>query len=128
MEMQGGYFMRWNHHIKMVHKMKLSEAETIESVKDAVRMVTGISFKEYDIKSRKRDLTFARQCFSTLVRKYTKLSFKEIGKLFLQQYDHSSILTQCKNVGHIEDLGTRDPKYIVWLDVQDKYNLITKWK
>lgn len=128
MEMQGNYFARWNHHVLLPSKMKLSEVEVIESAKDAVRMVTGLKFSDYDKVCRKREIAFARQCFSALVRKYTKLSFKEIGKIFIQQYDHSSILTQCKNIENAEDLGTRDPKYIVWLEVQEKYHLIIKWK
>lgn len=128
MEMKGSYTMLWNAHVPFPHKMKLSEVETVEAVKDAVRMVLGTSFQEYDRVCRKRDLTFARQCFSALVRKHTKLSFKSIGELFLQSYDHSSILTQCKNIENIEDLGSRDVKYKIWLEIQDKYHLITKWR
>ena len=126
--MKGSYTIWWNKHVPFPHRIKLSEVETIEASKDAVRMVLGISFQEYDRVCRKHDLTFARQCFSALVRKHTKLSFKSIGELFLKSYDHSSILAQCKNVENIEDLGSRDVKHKVWMEIQDKYNLITKWR
>jgi len=124
--MRGVYAMWWNKHVPLPNRIKLSEVQTIDACKDAVRMVLGIGFDEYDRVCRKQNLTFARQCFTSLVRKHTKLSFKAIGELFAHPYDHSSILTQCKNIGNIEDLGSRDVKYKVWMEVQDKYNLITK--
>jgi chromosomal replication initiation ATPase DnaA len=126
--MRGVYAMWWNKHVPLPNKIKLSEVQTIDACKDAVRMALGISFEQYNIVSRKQNLTFARQCFTSLVRKHTKLSFKAIGELFVRPYDHSSILAQCKNIESIEDLGSRDVKYKVWMEVQDKYNLITKWR
>jgi len=126
--MRGVYAIWWNTHVPLTNRIKLSEVQTIDASKDAVRMVLGISFEEYDRVCRKHDLTFARQCFTSLVRKHTKLSLKAIGELFLKAYDHTSILAQCKNIENIEDLGSRDVKYKVWMEIQDKYNLITKWR
>jgi chromosomal replication initiation ATPase DnaA len=124
--MEGTYVIWANKHVVLPKKTLLSELEAISAAKEAVKLVLGVSFESYDIRSRETHLFFPRQCFGALVRKHTRLSFKDIGKLFTKPYDHSTIVYQCDRIKDVEELGYRDVKYKTWMAINEKYKALTK--
>lgn len=54
---------------------------SVQWVKNAVKTVTGIDFEKFTIKSRKRELFFARTLFIKMVDDFDVFSSAEIGEL-----------------------------------------------
>jgi chromosomal replication initiation ATPase DnaA len=126
--MEGTYVIWRNEHVLIPKKMVLSELEAISAAKEAVKLVLGLGFDSYNIRSRESHLFFPRQCFGALLRKHTSLSFKQIGNLFTKPYDHSTIVYQCDGIKDVEQLGYRDVKYKTWMAINEKYKELTKKK
>jgi chromosomal replication initiation ATPase DnaA len=124
--MEGTYVIWANKHVLVPKKTLLSELEAISAAKEAIKLVLGVGFESYDIRSREAHLFFLRQCFVALVRKHTRLTFKDIGKLFTKPYDHSTIVYQCDGIKDVEELGYRDVKYKTWMAINEKYKELTK--
>jgi chromosomal replication initiation ATPase DnaA len=116
-----------NKHVPLLYKEFTQQQRKINAAKAAVKMITEIAFDTYDTPSRKREYTFARQCFTALVKRNTSLSLREIGELYKIQYDHSTIIRHCEIIQDIEHLGKRDPKFKEWEQIKENFNLLIKW-
>lgn len=64
--------------------------DKVENIKEIVCKVTDVDFNELISKSRKRNITEARQLFHYFVRRETNLSLTQIGQM--TNRDHSSVI------------------------------------
>ena len=91
------------------------EKEIAELLFVKVYDVTGLTKKDIVGKSRKTELTLARQVMSTILRKEVHLSYKKIGLLLIK--NHSTIIY---HVGkHIDNL-TYPPYNKLYFNVLDR--------
>jgi len=125
--MNATYLIYQNKHVPMLFKELSPEKRKIQAAKAAIKMVLGLEFEQYDVNSRQRHLTFARQCFSALMRNNTQFSFVYIGSLYKKQYDHSSVFNHCDNIADLEYIGNRDPKFKDWEQIKENFKLLIKW-
>lgn len=70
---------------------------TIETIQSAVAKYFGIKSQDFKSTSRARQVALPRQIAMYLIRKYSKLSFNEIGHYFGGK-DHSTIVHACKKI------------------------------
>ncbi|MBL7715910.1 MAG: chromosomal replication initiator protein DnaA [Bdellovibrionales bacterium] len=70
---------------------------TIEAIQSAVAKYFGIKSQDFKSTSRARQVALPRQIAMYLIRKYSKLSFNEIGHYFGGK-DHSTIVHACKKI------------------------------
>jgi len=91
------------------------EKEIAELLFVKVNEVTGFTKQQIVGKSRKTELTLARQVMSTILRKEVHLSYKKIGLLLIK--DHSTIIY---HVGkHIDNL-TYPPYNKLYFNILDR--------
>jgi chromosomal replication initiation ATPase DnaA len=86
---------------------------TIIRIKDVVTEVTGIVWQQINRHTRTRDIMFARQLFHYLVRTFTDLTLKKIGKLTFHNYGHFTILHSKSEIENIIDLKHRSINFKV---------------
>lgn len=122
------YNIAWNVHTPCKIRKDVSDLQIIGTITTAIQMVLGLEFETYNVKSRKRDLVFARSCFYTILRRETGMTLKTIGGLFYGNFDHTTIISNIKNIENIEFLKGKDPKIIQWQKINKQYNKIKKWK
>lgn len=67
----------------------------------------GITRREIELKTRRREIVMPRQIAMYLLYKYTRLSLQKIGTLFLGK-DHTTAL---HSIGTVEDLMDTDARY-----------------
>ena len=65
-----------------------------------VEKETEIKFKDFNIKSRKREYTIARQLTMYFLKKYTKLTLDEIGIIF--DRDHATVLHAKRTIENLK--------------------------
>jgi chromosomal replication initiation ATPase DnaA len=117
-----------NVHIPRMPKKDHTSPQIIEIIKDSIAIELGLEFEDYDWKSRKRNLTFARYCFWKLCRRYTHLSLYQIGLLFKQQFNHTTVISGCVQINNLEDIKFKDPRYKEWLKVNERFNRLRNLK
>jgi chromosomal replication initiation ATPase DnaA len=86
---------------------------TIIRIKDVITEVTGIVWEQINLHTRTRDIVFARQLFHYLVRTFTDLTLKKIGKLTFHNYGHFTILHSKSEIENIIDLKHRSINFKV---------------
>ena len=116
-----------NTHTPLLYKYMKPDDRIIRAAKSAVKMILDLEFEQYDTTSRQRHLTFARECFSSLVRSNTNFSLRYIGALYKKKYDHSTIIAQCGNIENLEFMGRRDDRFSDWEQIKENFNLMTKF-
>lgn len=84
------------------HELKTSASEegsqfTIESIQTAVSRHFNLKLHELKAATRAQNVAMPRQIAMYLIRKYTGLGYKEIGRYFGGK-DHSTIMHGCKKV------------------------------
>lgn len=80
---------------------------TAKSIALKVSYELGINMSDMKSKSRKRPIVIARQIAMYFIRKYTKTTLKQIGKMFGNR-DHSTVIYSCDTV---EDLMQTNKKF-----------------
>lgn len=110
------------------------EEEKIESVEDvitraknAVELITGVTFTMMNNNTRSRAIVYPKYMFYTLLKRYSNLKLTEIAKLFYRKSwnpaikrnvlchpHHSSIISGLKNIEDIEYMGKIDNWYNTW--------------
>jgi chromosomal replication initiation ATPase DnaA len=97
----------------ILHQPKEHQDITIIRIKDVVFEVTGITWQQINRHTRTRDIMFARQLFHYLVRTFTDLTLKKIGKLTFHNYGHFTILHSKSEIENIIDLKHRSINFKV---------------
>jgi chromosomal replication initiation ATPase DnaA len=97
----------------VLHQPKEHQDITIIRIKDVVTEVTGIVWQQINLHTRTRDIVFARQLFHYLVRTFTDLTLKKIGKLTFHNYGHFTILHSKSEIENIIDLKHRSINFKV---------------
>lgn len=91
---------------KRDNPIQLSEHFIIE----LITRMTLISIRELQSKTRKREVAEARQIAMYFIKKYTKISLIEIGKIFNR--DHSTVIYSIKNIESLKD-SDKNINYLV---------------
>ena len=81
-------------------KKQLLKDTTVLFIIVNVEKETEIKFKDFDIKSRKREYVIARQLTMYFLKKYTKLTLDEIGIVF--DRDHATVLHAKKTIENLK--------------------------
>lgn len=76
-----------------------------QRVIDIILDYYGFKWKEIDRVTRKRDLCMTRHVIMYFLRKYTKMSLREVGHLFACKYDHTTVINAVKVVNNLIDTG-----------------------
>jgi chromosomal replication initiation ATPase DnaA len=97
----------------ILHQPKEHQDITIIRIKDVVFEVTGITWQQINRHTRTRNIMFARQLFHYLVRTFTDLTLKKIGKLTFHNYGHFTILHSKSEIENIIDLKHRSINFKV---------------
>lgn len=72
-----------------------------EIIMQTVLDYSGVTLKEIMAKNRHRNIVVARHLIMFLMRRYTNVTLKEIGKRFKK--DHTSVVHACANVKNLMD-------------------------
>jgi chromosomal replication initiation ATPase DnaA len=97
----------------ILHQPKEHQDITIIRIKEVVFEVTGIVWQQINRHTRTREIMFARQLFHYLVRTFTDLTLKKIGKLTFHNYGHFTILHSKSEIENIIDLKHRSINFKV---------------
>lgn len=105
----------------IVNFVKVRERELdIKGIQKMVCEFFGVSVEDILSKTRKQEIVSARQISMYLAKKYTKQSYKSIGKAFNGK-DHTTVMYSCKTV---EDRMDTDEEYKEhFLELQRKVEL-----
>lgn len=110
------------------------EEDKIESIEDviiraknAVELITGVTFTMMNENTRSRNIIYPKYMFYTLLKRYSSLKLTEIAKLFYRNSwnpiikrtvmchpHHSSIISGLKNIEDIEYMGKIDSWFHTW--------------
>jgi hypothetical protein len=120
--------MNWNSHVPIPPKQIVSNDTVIEGIKKAIFLASGKEFFIYDVKNRKRTIIILRFAFFKLARKYSSYTYDEIGELFCNKFDHSTIIHGCKAIDDIEYIGFNDERYKTWNDINETFKTLIKFK
>lgn len=110
------------------------EEDKIESVEDvitraknAVELITGVTFTMMNNNTRSRAIVYPKYMFYTLLKRYSNLKLTQIAKLFYRNSwnpvikksvlchpHHSSIISGLKNIEDVEYMGKIDEWYPTW--------------
>lgn len=126
--MRAVFNMEWNKHVPLPPKKRISNEVIIETIKDSISLVTDMSFLHYDVKSRRRNIVFLRFAFFRLARTYSNFTYDEIGGLFYSKFDHSTIIHGCEAIDNIEFLGSKDERFQLWDEINNKFKTLIKYK
>lgn len=77
-----------------------------EQIANEVIKLTKVTIEEIQSSSRKIEHVQARQLISFFVRKFTKITFNEIGRK-LGDRDHTTILSNCQRVTDLLESGDK---------------------
>lgn len=80
----------------------------------AVEQVLGITYLQMSGRNREQSIVDARHVCIFLIRRSTKMSLVEIGKLFNR--DHTSIIHACRNIQNHLDTGDYTHEYVMLVD------------
>lgn len=83
-------------------KERKQEESIVVTIKDVVKEVTGYSFNQYNNRSRKGEVMFARQLCQYLLKKYTKKSLKQISHIFLYKFKTFHHTTLMSNIDEVQ--------------------------
>jgi chromosomal replication initiation ATPase DnaA len=126
--MRAVFNIEWNKHVPLSTKRIIIDSIIIESIRDAIKIVTDKDFVYYDVKSRKRNIVILRFAFFKLARTYSSLTYDEIGSLFSSKFDHSTIIHGCETIDNIQYMGGRDERFKVWYNINNTFKKIIKNK
>jgi chromosomal replication initiation ATPase DnaA len=114
--MEAAYFKTWNNHIPRTPIDIQNNEFVVNRTKNIIEFVTGLTYENYNVKSRRRNISFARQLFFYLVRQNSTLSLKSIGELFSYEfyfkdtnkmgrrwYDHTTVIHGIKTINDLKD-------------------------
>lgn len=73
----------------------------VEKIQKMVAQVYRVRISDLSAKSRSKDVTLPRQVAMFLVRKYTGLSYSEIGSYFRRK-DHTTVMHACSKVQELQ--------------------------
>ena len=126
--MRAVFNIEWNKHVPLSTKRIIIDSIIIESIRDAIKIVTDKDFVYYDVKSRKRNIVILRFAFFKLARTYSSLTYDEIGSLFSCKFDHSTIIHGCETIDNIQYMGGRDERFKVWYNINNTFKKLIKYK
>ena len=84
---------------------------TVEYIQEIVSEYFQLSIEELQSKTRKRHVVQARQLAMFFAKKYTKLSFANIGKS-IGKRDHATVLHACKTVDNLNETDKQFRKFL----------------
>jgi chromosomal replication initiator protein len=104
--------------VKLVTSGKhlLSPASTIQEIQEITARFFDLSLSDLLSRSKKRKYSYPRQLAMYLCRRYTDLSFKEIGTAF-QYKDHSTVMYAVRHISKAKEENDRIRKDI--LEIQN---------
>jgi chromosomal replication initiation ATPase DnaA len=85
----------------------------IIKIKEVIKEVTGVSFDQFNKKTREKEIAFSRQLFQYLCRTFTSKTLTEIGKITSHSYGHWTVLhskTEIENIIHLKYRAENWPK------------------
>ena len=82
-----------------------TDTERVTIIRNCLPMVYGVTYDQINVRSRKRELCEPRQHYMAMLRKYTKLGYKNIAKEF--KLDHSTAIHAIHTILNLLDSDKR---------------------
>jgi chromosomal replication initiation ATPase DnaA len=91
--------------------IKRTKAETIDCIKNAVLTHYDVTWEQIDKRTRKKEFITPRHMIMYLLYVHAGLSFDRIGRMFKEQYDHSTVINAKRTVTDLIDTGYLSSDY-----------------
>lgn len=88
--------------IKYKYRKAILVTDRVKKIIEFVCDMKNIRYEDMKKQTRKREIVYARQLCTYMLKKRTKLALREIGELFADQ-DHSTILHSIKVINDLSD-------------------------